>query len=367
MISFDGNDVRLGYIEEIKSLKQPIFLWGGGIYCGYIIQYLRAHQILDDIRIVVDDEYIGINDKAIPLSQYLLKWAENSVMIFGFYNYKTVQKRYKQYRNKIKHIFDFRISHVGDHLLEWNKNEAEKNLPGYQKTYEMLADDQSRLTMERYLRAAVNGEFDQLFMDCYEETAYFNSVTERLPIDVLADCGAFTGDDICDFVKTFREYNKIYAIEPDKENVEALKNKVRTEGIRDVTVIAKGVYKESGLLHFSSGEGEASHLSASGNVEVPVLALDEILKGCAGHILLKMDIEGSEMDALAGAAETIAANHPCLTICVYHKEDDLIKIPQYIDSLAEPGTYDYYLRFHGLGLAELVFYAVPHTAIKGRN
>lgn len=67
------------------------------------------------------------------------------------------------------------------------------------------------------------------------------------------------------------------------------------------------------------------------------------------------------MDALAGAAKTIAANYPCLTICVYHKEDDLIKIPQYIDSLVEPGTYDYYLRFHGLGLAGLVFYAVSHN------
>ena len=72
-----------------------------------------------------------------------------------------------------------------------------------------------------------------------------------------------------------------------------------------------------------------------------------------------MDIEGAEMDALTGAKNTIINNHPCLTICVYHKEDDLIVIPQYINSLVGEGVYDYYLGFHGLNLAELVFYAIP--------
>lgn len=72
-----------------------------------------------------------------------------------------------------------------------------------------------------------------------------------------------------------------------------------------------------------------------------------------------MDIEGAEMDALQGASTTIVKKHPALAICVYHKEHDLIDIPQYIDKLVGNGIYDYYLRFHGVYLAELVFYAVP--------
>lgn len=51
-------------------------------------EYLREHQILDEIKIVVDDEYMNENDGFMPLSEYLLKWSENSVMIFGFYSYK---------------------------------------------------------------------------------------------------------------------------------------------------------------------------------------------------------------------------------------------------------------------------------------
>lgn len=361
MLNIDGNDRRIEAIEEIKLLKLPIFIWGGAIYCEYVTEYLRANNILDEIRIVVDDAYINEKDGVLSLSEYLEKWAENSVMIFGFYNYKIVKKKYEQYKHKIKHLYDFRITHVGQNLLRWDKKEAEKRLPEYEKTYAMLSDDRSKLTMELYLRAAVNGEFGELWNECYEEVAYFNSVTENVSVHTMVDCGAFDGDDICNFVRVFSNYDTIYAIEPDKENAEKLKNRINADGIRNVIIVNKGVYKESALLRFSSGNGVASQLNSSGDVLVPVVALDEALKESSGNIFIKMDIEGSEMDALAGSAKIIAAMHPCLTICVYHKEDDLINIPQYIDSLVEPGVYDYYLRFHGLGLAELVFYAVPRS------
>lgn len=100
-------------------------------------------------------------------------------------------------------------------------------------------------------------------------------------------------------------------------------------------------------------------MDEAGDISVPVVALDELLRDCDNNIFIKMDIEECEMDALARAALTIAAKNPCLAICVYHKETDLVKIPQFIGSLVEYDTYDYYIRFHGLDLAELIFYAVP--------
>lgn len=39
MINFEGSDVRIDAIEEIKALKLPIFLWGGG---GYILDMLPS-------------------------------------------------------------------------------------------------------------------------------------------------------------------------------------------------------------------------------------------------------------------------------------------------------------------------------------
>lgn len=84
---------------------------------------------------------------------------------------------------------------------------------------------------------------------------------------------------------------------------------------------------------------------------------------CNDKIFIKTDIEGNKADALKGAADTIASKHPCLAIYVYHKETDLIKILQYIESLVETDTYNYFLKFYGSNLAELIFYAVPQNNI----
>lgn len=78
---------------------------------------------------------------------------------------------------------------------------------------------------------------------------------------------------------------------------------------------------------------------------------------------IKMDIEGSEILALIGAMEVTKTHMPMLGICVYHKLDDLIRIPYLIFEL-ESGTksdkkYKYYLRQHSYATDELVFYAVP--------
>ena len=44
----------------------------------------------------------------------------------------------------------------------------------------MLHDDKSKNTMQLYLRAAVNGEFEKLWTECYEKIAYFNEVTQSV-------------------------------------------------------------------------------------------------------------------------------------------------------------------------------------------
>lgn len=359
MITFKGIDKRIKEIEEIKALKRPVFVWGGYTYGGVIEDYLRENGIQDKITYVVDDEYLKPEDHFLPLSEYLTSYADHSAMVFGFYNYKIICKKRETYGDRIKHLYDFHLTALNDRRLKWDRREAESRLPEFNKTYEMLNDEKSRRTMELYLRAAVNGEFDKLYKECHEDFAYFNNVTESLKIETLVDCGAFDGDSIHDFVSVFEDYNRIYAIEPDSRNLEKLCDRIEREKIRNVIVVPKGVYRESTTLYFSSDGNSASHMDERGDAAISAIRLDQLLGDCHGRTFIKMDIEGSEMDALVGVSQTISRIHPCLAICVYHKETDLIEIPQYIESIAGQGVYEYYLRFHGLDLAELVFYAVP--------
>ena len=141
MINLEGRDVRIDAVEEIKKLRLPIFLWGGQVYGQYVTEYLRANGIQDELKIVVDDIYLDKNKDYLPLSEYLEKYAEDSVMIFAFHDYRIVQSKYEMYKSKIKHLYDFRVSHVGDNLLNWDRNDVMLKIHDYEKTYEMLKDD----------------------------------------------------------------------------------------------------------------------------------------------------------------------------------------------------------------------------------
>ena len=126
-------------------------------------------------------------------------------------------------------------------------------------------------------------------------------------------------------------------------------------------IIDKGVWVETKTLYFRSEGKSSSAISDEGDVSIDVIKLDDMYEKFTKNSLIKMDIEGSELEALKGAEKVIREISPALTICVYHKREDLITIPQYIDSLVVPGTYDYYVGYQGLDLAEFVFYALPRN------
>jgi exopolysaccharide biosynthesis predicted pyruvyltransferase EpsI len=43
-----------------------------------------------------------------------------------------------------------------------------------------------------------------------------------------------------------------------------------------------------------------------------------------------MDIEGAELWALIGAENTIIRNKPKLAICIYHSDEDMLRLAQWI-------------------------------------
>jgi hypothetical protein len=72
---------------------------------------------------------------------------------------------------------------------------------------------------------------------------------------------------------------------------------------------------------------------------------------------IKMDIEGAEPRALAGACETIRKHAPFLAICVYHELEHLWQIPLAIKAIRE--DYQIFLRRHAADHWETVCYGRP--------
>lgn len=89
---------------------------------------------------------------------------------------------------------------------------------------------------------------------------------------------------------------------------------------------------------------------------IPVKSIDGL--NLQGEIFIKMDIEGSEQAALRGAENTIRRWKPMLAICIYHSNEDMIKIPLYLHEIYQNDA-DYYIRHHTKYFADTVFYVIP--------
>ena len=71
--------------------------------------------------------------------------------------------------------------------------------------------------------------------------------------------------------------------------------------------------------------------------------------------MIKMDIEGAELEALKGCEDIIRNRKPKLAISIYHKAVDFVDILAYLLSLVP--EYKLYYRHYSLYKYETVLYA----------
>lgn len=166
--------------------------------------------------------------------------------------------------------------------------------------------------------------------------------------DVLVDLGAYVGDSLLNYSNMYGlGYKKIYAYEISAESVRELRANIPKWNLHDVEIRQKGAGREHGRMYVrqSAESGSANRLAAEGPADrsVEVVALDEDITEPVSCI--KMDIEGSEQEALLGAERIIREQMPKLAVCVYHGYDDLWKIPLMIDGMVP--EYRFYLRHNG--------------------
>jgi FkbM family methyltransferase len=189
---------------------------------------------------------------------------------------------------------------------------------------------------------------------------YFPPDVVRLGIDeVFVDCGAFDGDTVVLFLrKSGSKFRKIIALEPDPVNFARLERSISglAEDVRArIHLQCAAVGSINRTVKFSA-QGMPSSFVGAGDLEVQSLRLDDVLAGDP-PTFIKMDIEGSEPDALLGAAALIRQSTPLLAISCYHAQNHLWTIPLLIRSLNS--SYRFFLRPHDLEMWDLVCYAVP--------
>jgi len=178
--------------------------------------------------------------------------------------------------------------------------------------------------------------------------------------DIVIDCGGCWGDSPLYFAS--KGAGKVYSYEFIPSNLAVFcKNIDINPKYRDViSIVENAVWSNSDVQLSYCDSGPSSRVGDSQQYEgkTSTLSIDDLvereIKGPVSFI--KMDIEGAEVPALEGARKTIAEFGPKLAISVYHKPDDLFKIPALIKEIR--GDYKFYLDYYTTVGYEIILYGV---------
>ncbi len=232
--------------------------------------------------------------------------------------------------------------------------------------FALLADERSRQELCDQIEWRYWMRPEYLLLPENQGELYFpNDLVTEVEEEVLVDCGAFDGDSIRSFVRRGQNFRHVYALEPDAMSLEKLRASVKqlpAEIREKVTVWPYAVGNEDERVHFVETHDVASKVSlASEGTAIESRKLDS-LPWQSTPTYIKMDIEGWEPYAIAGAAELLKNELPVLAICLYHRTGHLWQIPNLIHLLAP--EYALYLRRYAEDCWEQVCYAVPPKRLR---
>lgn len=231
-----------------------------------------------------------------------------------------------------------------------------------EEVYNMFYDKESKEIFKEFINTKISGDYSKL-IDLETYGQYIEKGIVNLDgYKLVCDCGSFDGTDIIKFKNaTKNDTLKVVSLEPDINNYITILKNMKNKDIKNVDVYNLGAWNEKGELRFSSHNEttSCSCISMNGEETINVDCIDNILKNEKCDYL-KMDIEGAELNALAGAKKTILNSESDLAICIYHKKEDLYDIPLLIKELVEGINKDYkfYVRLYNKLAVELVFYAL---------
>ena len=338
-------------MEKINNENPPIVVFGYGAVGNVIARnLLKAHG---KVVAFCDNFKKGFNEElGVPVisADDLSKSYKDAIIVVAVC-YKYNDEIYNQVL-KIGFAPENVFRRYSGYEL-YNLDKLKQYYDGYQWAYNFFDDDISKQIILERIRGYL---FYHIMAHSPCEDQYFEKEIMQLSNqEVFVDGGCYTGDTIEEFLKRVnRQYKYIYGFEPDETNYNMAKRNL-TE-YQNIEIISKGLWNRSERVCFNSASS-SSRIDDGVTDSIELTSLDSYFSESQNRPLptfIKMDIEGSEKNALLGAKKIISGVHPKLAICVYHKPEDIFELPQIIQSL---GAYHFTLRHYSPDSVDTVLYA----------
>ena len=208
---------------------------------------------------------------------------------------------------------------------------------------ELFADERSKEVFDEVVRFKLTGKL------CYlKSTECSESETDAClrfeNYKTYVDLGAYNGDTVKKYTALCPSIKEIYAFEPDKRNFKKLSLYCEELSAINTTLLNCAAYSSDTVLEFAASGNRNSSAASQGSfqhktVEIEAKALDSV---CKSADFIKFDVEGMEFEALLGCRNLISNCQPDLLVSMYHKSEDLFKLPLLLKELNP--SYKLYLR-----------------------
>jgi FkbM family methyltransferase len=340
------------YIRSRSDVNNTLILGikkVGGRFINPILKYfgfkLKIVKTEDNKYIVSNDEKSWSLDF---LSYVLRKKPELDIRLF---NEKDSYEVIKFVRNKIctALLTELRINDLFD--------EYDIKFKGIYETFIKKIEFKDGYFVLKHL----NKEY-RLPINHFEYSVFFHKLgISEIPSQCIIqikgkdiiDGGAYIGDSA--LILEELSPRAIYAFEPLKENFVYLLKTIRINNLQNVVPLKMALGNIKGkisITSFGSASFKSEIFKEESKEEAEIIPIDEFVKEKGLDVgLIKLDVEGSELDVVLGATETIKKHKPVLIISLYHRGQDFFEIPKLIKQL-EPL---YRLRFLNLNKTSATF------------
>ncbi len=355
--------------SEALPYDSPVLIYGAGNLGKEMYRVLseKGYRICAflDRRAKPGDEWHGV---PIRSSQSIEpEWRLNYVVVIAIFNRETAIAPIVQGLNdegyshivSFMGVYDSIAEELGDRFWLARKSSLSQHAAQINACDALWEDEKSRVIFRSTLKFRLSGAESDSASPVPEEQ-YF-------PVDIpswesplrFVDCGAFDGDTLAIATGFSSSVGAVAAFECDPVSYEKLVKYVRGNRASlpaETVLFPCALWSHTTTLSFSGGGLESSSLTAGPGHSATCVALDQAITFFHPN-LIKMDIEGAEVEALWGARRLIQENKPGLAICVYHRPTHLWQIPLLLQSWNL--NYRFYLRSHAYNCFDTVLYALP--------
>jgi FkbM family methyltransferase len=361
----------LNFLDTIRREigSHPLILYGAGDACGIAVSAVRSHGLAPVC--VCDGNKTGIwrkGDVELPIikpKQLAEEYPDAFVLIDTWRYEKEIRKDLAALGLRAENIFTLYFSQ----RVKVSEFE-EKFYEGFEWAYGFFADAISKKTVVEFAESLLLSQPQEKNT---EMPMYYNENFGFGDNEVYLDGGCAEGTSISRFIELMERrrlsYAKIYAFEPDARYISGMSRNIKNNP--QVEIHTAGLSDKKKTANFYCGGRCAStfgrlpnYLSSNEKVEDvlytteqrELITIDDFFMD-KPHFptYIKLDIEGYEGKAIAGARALIERRKPKIAVTTSYCADNIYLLPQMLHAIRP--DYKFQLRRHWYGYYEIVLYA----------